>query len=118
MLNLCTVDKISYYVIFNYHLGLIGLLGLRVFSTLSGCGCIRDGLDKEGGAFFPIIYPYIHPTVHRQDAEERKEVGEEHPAMLQPDSGPAGTEGMLPDNTHENTSRLLAPDNPTNDNIL
>ncbi len=84
-----------------------------MYSTLSGCGCVRDGLDKEGGAFFPIVYTYIHPTPSQTEGEEDKEEG--HPAILQSDNVPAGTAGMLPDNAAENTSRLLTPDDHSSD---
>ena len=44
----------------NYVLGLVALLSLRTFSVVSGCGCVRDGEETLGGAFFPIKYLYIY----------------------------------------------------------
>ena len=44
----------------NHCLGLVALLLLRTFSIIAGCGCIRDGGEALGGAFFPIQYLYIY----------------------------------------------------------
>ena len=44
----------------NHCIGLVALLLLRTFSIIAGCGCIRDGVEARGGAFFPIQYLYIY----------------------------------------------------------
>ena len=67
----------------------------------------------QGGAFFPIVYTYIHPTPSQTEEEEDKE--EEHPAILQSENSPPSAVGMLSDNAPENTSRLLTPDDLSSD---
>ncbi len=43
-----------------HSIGLVALLALRCFSIIAGCGCLRDGADPDGGAFFPVQHLHIY----------------------------------------------------------